>query len=411
MYQLQIASPTHQVTPQPDSWYSAEPSSKHARSTSLDGIRHGSMQGLARFGAASTSSYGDVVSPGVYSFRPTNRGSLFGSSPGDESQHGAWPSPSCWTMASHAYDYRSVAFQFTDSRMPTILRPAIQGDERLLKLYESGLPAWAIYMPLYRLPYRPWMRTVSYCLFVAISVFSMVMGFYDLIKNVPYLHKVLSSLSLPSSAIFAWLDSHVQVRLSILFAYLFGKSQLFMQLLRWLGHAWALLRTGLEPFVSFLGPPLQTAWEALQIFGSSLHMIATAWGAVLCDMLYFFLGPPARALLGFFKVILELVMPIFRLVKLVVLGPFSMVGAALQWAWGSMRILWAAVLALVSATRSGWCAMSAVSQGTRNVSEQASTESGAQQSPAAVPQQPGLVLRGEEADSFEYGGVEDESSL
>ena len=65
-----------------------------------------------------------------------------------------------------------------------------QGDERLLKLYESGLPVWAIYMPLYRLPYRPWMRTVSYCLFVAISVFSMAMGFYDLIKNVPYLHKV-----------------------------------------------------------------------------------------------------------------------------------------------------------------------------------------------------------------------------
>jgi hypothetical protein len=67
------------------------------------------------------------------------------------------------------------------------------------------------------------------------------------------LMQVLSSLSLPSSAIFAWLDSHVQVRLSILFAYLFGKSQLCMQLLRWLGHAWALLRTGLEPFVSFLG--------------------------------------------------------------------------------------------------------------------------------------------------------------
>ena len=44
----------------------------------------------------------------------------------EESQYGAWPSPSCWTMASHAYDYRSVAFQFSDPRMPTILRPAIQ---------------------------------------------------------------------------------------------------------------------------------------------------------------------------------------------------------------------------------------------------------------------------------------------
>ncbi len=36
-----------------------------------------------------------------------------------------------------------------------------QSNERLLKLYESGLPAWAIYMPLYRLPYRPWMRKVT----------------------------------------------------------------------------------------------------------------------------------------------------------------------------------------------------------------------------------------------------------
>ena len=38
----------------------------------------------------------------------------------------------------------------------------VQSNERLLKLYESGLPAWAIYMPLYRLPYRPWMRTVCH---------------------------------------------------------------------------------------------------------------------------------------------------------------------------------------------------------------------------------------------------------
>lgn len=38
----------------------------------------------------------------------------------------------------------------------------VQSNERLLKLYESGLPAWAIYMPLYRLPYRPWMRTVRH---------------------------------------------------------------------------------------------------------------------------------------------------------------------------------------------------------------------------------------------------------
>ena len=44
-----------------------------------------------------------------------------------------------------------------------------------------------------------------------------------------------------------------QVRLSILFAYMFGKSQLAVQLLRWLGHAWALLRASLEPVLVIVG--------------------------------------------------------------------------------------------------------------------------------------------------------------
>lgn len=59
-----------------------------------------------------------------------------------------------------------------------------------------------------------------------------------------------------------------------------------------------------------------------------------------------------------------------QLVKLVVVGPISMLSAALQWAGGSLRIVWAALLALVSALRSGWRAMSAVQQGTWQVGEQ-----------------------------------------
>ena len=47
----------------------------------------------------------------------------------------------------------------------------MQNNERLLKLYESGLPAWAIYMPLYRLPYRPWMRKVHWLLNVTCTSF------------------------------------------------------------------------------------------------------------------------------------------------------------------------------------------------------------------------------------------------
>ena len=77
----------------------------------------------------------------------------------------------------------------------------MQSDERLLKLYESGLPGWAIYAPQYGVWYRPWMRRITYMLFVLVSAFSLVMGFYDLYKNVPYLDKVPSHLLPPSSVL------------------------------------------------------------------------------------------------------------------------------------------------------------------------------------------------------------------
>ena len=45
-------------------------------------------------------------------------------------------------------------------------------------------------MPLYGFFYRPWMRRITYALFIAVSVFSMAVGFYDLYRHVPYLDKV-----------------------------------------------------------------------------------------------------------------------------------------------------------------------------------------------------------------------------
>lgn len=68
----------------------------------------------------------------------------------------------------------------------------LQNNERLLKLYESGLPVWAIFLPTYGLYYRPWMRRMTWILFIAVSAFSMACGFYDLYKNVPHVDKVSS---------------------------------------------------------------------------------------------------------------------------------------------------------------------------------------------------------------------------
>lgn len=45
-------------------------------------------------------------------------------------------------------------------------------------------------------------------------------------------------MRLPSTAIFHWLESHAQIRLSILLTYLFGESIFVVHVLTWLGRAW-----------------------------------------------------------------------------------------------------------------------------------------------------------------------------
>ena len=37
-----------------------------------------------------------------------------------------WPSPASWTVPSRAYEYRTVSFNFSDPRMPGILKQPIQ---------------------------------------------------------------------------------------------------------------------------------------------------------------------------------------------------------------------------------------------------------------------------------------------
>ena len=97
------------------------------------------------------------------------------------------------------------------SDWPSGVFPVMQSDVRLLKLYESGLPGWAVWLPSYGLWYRPWFRRVTWVAFVLVSIFSMACGFYDLYKNVPFLREFVVHCFLPASAVFEWLEAHTQV--------------------------------------------------------------------------------------------------------------------------------------------------------------------------------------------------------
>ena len=56
------------------------------------------------------------------------------------------------------YAYRTIAADFSNPHVPCALAPVFkqhsQGSERLLKMVESGLPSWAMFLPSYGMYYR-----------------------------------------------------------------------------------------------------------------------------------------------------------------------------------------------------------------------------------------------------------------
>ncbi|KAJ9533736.1 hypothetical protein QJQ45_026808 [Haematococcus lacustris] len=230
---------------------------------------------------------------------------------------GQVPAAARWTAASAVFTSRTVIMQFRDPHVPPMLRDFVKSDMRLLKLYESGLPSWAVFLPCYGLWYRPWMRTATWLLVTAISIFSMAMGFYGkshllpgwqpgaeeakeeaeqiqartkdlshvyLYKNVPLVRQAMATLSarlFPSAhRIVEWLERHAQVRLSILFTYVFSKSPLFISLMRLLRSAMGLLTQSLMPVgraaQTLVAPVVSSlAWATASVAASLQPLVST----------------------------------------------------------------------------------------------------------------------------------------
>lgn len=159
------------------------------------------------------------------------------------------------------YSFRSISIEWTDVHVPCALLPVFEKDERLLKMYESGLPTWAKLLPAYGFYYRPWLRSLTWILFYLFSIFSLAVGFWDLYKTLPGLQemlaKVVGSLWLPPTAVLQWIEEHAQIRLSILLTYLFGKSEIFLFVMKHAGPWWKSVCALVEPlYSSTMGPIL-----------------------------------------------------------------------------------------------------------------------------------------------------------
>lgn len=136
--------------------------------------------------------------------------------------------------ASEIVDYKDVLiiFKFNEAWLPFELKKVITSDLRLLRLLESGLPSWVIFFqsyPIFCQMYCPWMRPLARTLYILISITTVLIGFYDLYKNVPVLKATASRICGP---LFDWIEAWEMVsRLKYLGTMLFLQN--FEKAFRW----------------------------------------------------------------------------------------------------------------------------------------------------------------------------------
>jgi hypothetical protein len=149
------------------------------------------------------------------------------------------------------YNDTLLLFRFCDASLPFKLRQIIMSDIRLLTLLESGLPSWVIFSQSYPLLchlYRPWMRPLARSLYVLASLVTVLIGFYDLYKNVPLLKSTAARICGP---LFEWIETWDMVtRIQYLGTILFLRNlRRFLEgILTLLRAARALLRAMVAPF-------------------------------------------------------------------------------------------------------------------------------------------------------------------
>jgi hypothetical protein len=185
-----------------------------------------------------------------------------------------------------------ICFRFNDHDLPIRLKEVILPDVRLLTLLEYGLPSWVIFLqsyPVFCKIYHPWMCPLARALYVLMSVVTVLIGFYDLYKNVPMLKATASRLFGP---LFDWIETWEMIsRLKYLGTTLFlhNFQQAFTWSLKIVNAAKSALGVLTKPI---LGPLVEVFEFTLPVWNlfaetvgnlSSILMISleTSWSVVI----------------------------------------------------------------------------------------------------------------------------------
>ncbi|PIN18699.1 hypothetical protein CDL12_08617 [Handroanthus impetiginosus] len=166
------------------------------------------------------------------------------------------------TLEPTLYKDVLILFRFNDRDLPFKLKDIIMSDLRLLTLLEAGLPSWVIFLqsyPVFCHLYRPWMCPLARAFYVLISIVTVLVGFYDLYKNVPLLKATAASLFGP---FFDWIERLEMIsRIKYLGTMLFLHN--FQKAIKWFFMVTRTIRSFLSFVMEPMGGPIA---EFLEFF-------------------------------------------------------------------------------------------------------------------------------------------------
>ncbi|XP_019054861.1 PREDICTED: uncharacterized protein LOC104606496 isoform X3 [Nelumbo nucifera] len=201
-----------------------------------------------------------------------------------------------------ASEYRDVLilFRFNDHDLPFKLREIIMPDVRLLTLLEYGLPAWVIFLQSYPVIchlYRPWMCPLARALYVLISVVTVLVGFFDLYKNVPILKATAAHLCGP---LFDWIEnwemiSRIKYLGTILFLHNFEKAvRWFLMVTRFVRSFLSILMWPIQPLLELLDfcfPLWDICFDSIGTFCSVIWITIGSSCSIVVDLLEVLFSP------------------------------------------------------------------------------------------------------------------------
>lgn len=193
-------------------------------------------------------------------------------------------------IASLGFKDKLLLLRVNDRDLPFRLRQVITSNPRLLALLESGLPSWVIFLqsyPLFCKIYHPWMRPLVRMLYVLISLGTMIIGFYDLYKNVPLLKATASHLFGP---IFKWIEkSEAITRMFYLGTMLFVQN--FGKALEWVSMVMKVVKMPVSIIMRPFMHPLEgivavvsSLWNILADIGEEFFDAAQFMAESICDL-------------------------------------------------------------------------------------------------------------------------------